>query len=158
MNQTQLTTLKAALLAETDPSIVAARATATRDDRVIVAFYNAAASPAVAAWSVAAPIDSIDDAPDYSAFDTIVAGKRDSWGFFLARPRNFARNKIRKWVTDVWGTGANARAILTAGTESAKRIEVVIGGTNKTTDTITALDRDYIGLVTLDDMTALWKL
>ena len=42
----QLTTLKAAIFAETDAAIVAARTPATRDDRVIAAFYNQEAVPA----------------------------------------------------------------------------------------------------------------
>jgi hypothetical protein len=41
-----LQTLKAAILAETDAAVVAARTPATRDDRVIAAFYNQEAVPA----------------------------------------------------------------------------------------------------------------
>ncbi len=41
----QLTTLKAAIFAETDAAIVAARTPATRDDRVISAFYNQETAP-----------------------------------------------------------------------------------------------------------------
>lgn len=42
----QLQVLKAAILAETDAAIVAARTPATRDDRVIAAFYNQKNVPA----------------------------------------------------------------------------------------------------------------
>lgn len=155
LTQQQLDTFKTALLTETDAAVVAARTPATRDDRVIVAFYNAAS--ATIAWRTAASIEAVDDAPNYSNYDTLAAGKRDSWALFLTRPRDFTRQKVRNWVTDVWGAAtasSNSEAILQAGTETALRIEDVLGGTVRTTGTVSALDRAYVGTITLDEVSA----
>ena len=110
------------------------------------------ASPVVKAWSVTVDPKDMDDAPDYTTFDAISAGKRDSWGFLLARPRDFNRNKVRKWVTDIWGNstaGSNSEAILLAGLVNATAAEVAIGGATKTTGTVSGLDRTYLGGVTV---------
>jgi len=110
------------------------------------------ASPVVKAWSTTVNQNDMDDAPDYTTFDAISAGKRDSWGFLLARPRDFNRNKVRKWVTDIWGNstaGSNSEAILLAGLVNATAAEVAIGGATKTTGTVSGLDRTYLGGVTV---------
>lgn len=93
-----------------------------------------------------------DDAPDYSTFDSLAAGKRDSWGFFLQNTRDFTRNKTRKWITDIWGpanAASNAEAILLSGTEKARVIEVVLGSSVKTTGTVSAIARNYVGSIDL---------
>ena len=110
------------------------------------------ASPVVKAWSTTVNQNDMDDAPDYTTFDAISAGKRDSWGFLLARPRDFNRNKVRKWVTDIWGNataGSNSEVILQAGLVNATAAEVAIGGSTKTTGTVSGLDRTYLGGVTV---------
>jgi len=122
---------------------------------------SSAANPVVKAWHTAvAPVD-MDDAPDYTSFDAISAGKRDSWGFLLARPRDFNRGKVRKWITDVWGNataGSNAEAILQAGLVNATAAEVAIGGTTKTTGTVSGLDRNYIGGVTVQEVNGMFSV
>lgn len=147
----QLQTLKTAILAETDPSVVQWRAPATRDDRSLADWYNAAST--TAAWGTAVAVESVDDAVDYSTYDTLSAGKRDSWALFIARPRDFARNKTRKWTEDVFGaSSANAVAVLQAAIVKARRIEVVFGGNTKTSSGLSALDRSYVGTVGLEDI------
>ena len=124
----------------------------------IAATLSSAASPAVKAWKTAVPPTDSDDAVDYSTFDSIVAGKRDSWGFFLAFPRDFTRSKVRKWITDVFGNAtanSNAEAVLLAGTENAKLVETIIGGTSRNTGTVTALDRSFQGTVSIQDVSDL---
>ena len=49
--------------------------------------------PLMPGWITNQPEANSDDAPDYSTFDTIRAGKRESWGFFLAR-HAISRNKV----------------------------------------------------------------
>jgi hypothetical protein len=75
---------------------------------------------------------------------------------FIGQPsRDFNRNKVRKWITDIWGNAtaaSNAEAILLAGTEKASRAEVVFGGATKTTGTVAALDRAWIGDVQITDV------
>lgn len=144
--------LKSAILA--DPTL-AAMATATDYDGITNAL-NLDASPVVKAWLTAAPARAIDEACNWTQFDTIQAGKRDSWtGRFFAFDRDFTRNKVRAWVTDVWGNatvGSNAEAILLAGTENASRAEGIIGGTVRTTNDVSALERDWTGEISVYDI------
>lgn len=149
----QLPTLKAAILAETDPTFVALRnggATGAMAD-----WYNV--ESATSAWSTSVAPTTTDDAPDYGTFDTIVAGKRDSWGFFLAFTRDFSRGKVRKWVTDVWGNataGSNAEAILQAGTRKALRGEMLFGGSVAATGTVSATKLNWQGTISNEDVIA----
>jgi hypothetical protein len=148
----QIATLKAFVLASVDAQIVDAR---TRGDTFLLAqALNKDAAPAVSAWRTAVTPQEADAAPSYSAFDAIVAGKRESWGFFLRYSRDFSKNKIRAWITDVWGTataGSNAEAVLQAGAENASVAENAIGGTSRTTGTVSALDRNLVGDLTQAD-------
>ena len=110
-------------------------------------------------WLTAVTAQVADEAPNYTSYDTLAQGKRDSWARFLAADtRSFAKNKVRAWVTDVWGTataGSNAEAVLLAGTEAATNAQVLLGGTVKTTGTVTATDRVYDGIVTTPEVTRL---
>jgi hypothetical protein len=114
------------------------------------AWCNAARSPAVAAWGTSVTAQTSDEAAVYTAYDSLAAGKRDSWNLFLRSNRNFGTNKIRNWVTDVWGNataGSVAESILLAATESATNAQNALGGSSKTTGTVTALDRSFTGQV-----------
>jgi len=122
---------------------------------------STAASPITKAWATSVSADVLDDAPDYSTFDTIAAGKRDSWGFLLARSRDFTRSKTRKWITDIWGNataGSNAEAILQAALVNATGAEVAIGGTVVSTGTVSGLKRDYIGGISVGEVNALMSV
>jgi hypothetical protein len=130
----------------------------TTDYNRLVTELNKAS--ATVAWKVSVAPADLDDAPDYSTFDTIAAGKRDSWAFLLNFPRDLTRNKTRKWITDVWGNataGSNAESILLAGTEPATVAQNVIGGSTKVTGTVSALDRSYIGLISLNDIVEMFN-
>lgn len=143
---TQRLAIKAAILA--DPVLASKISGPTADYWAIECALNEYTT--TDAWKVSVPVDASDEAADYSTFDSIAAGKRDSWSFFLRIPRNYARTKVRKWITDVWGSataGSNAENILKVGIEKARRVEVIIGGATKTTGTLTALDRDFVGEV-----------
>ena len=149
----QIQTLKAAILAETNATFVALRTSGATG--AMAEWYNVAINPVQKAWITNQPPQDSDDAPDYSTFDSISAGKRESWGFFLAYPRDFTRNKVRKWVTDVWGNAtaaSNAEAILQAATRNATRGEVVFGGTTRTTGTVSALQLDRVGTLSNEDV------
>jgi hypothetical protein len=60
----QLAILKAAILAETDSAVVTARTPATRDDRVIAAFYNQPSTFYV--WKSSVDTETIFDAIDWA--------------------------------------------------------------------------------------------
>jgi hypothetical protein len=150
----QIATLKAGVIA--NPTAAAMRTAG--DVYSLHLWLNAPTDPAVLAWRNNVPPQDADQAPSYSTFDSIVAGKRDSWGFFLAFPRDFARAKVRNWVVDVWGSAgaaSNAEAILLAGTEPATNAEAIFGGTQRTTGTVSALDRLLPGAIIESDVNQL---
>lgn len=151
LTSTQLGVLKAYVQA----NATAAAYLAAQDVSSLHAWCNAPASPNVMAWRVLVPPQESDEAPSYSTYDTLAAGKRDSWGRFLGFPRDYTKAKVRNWVEDIWGAAAagnNAEKILQAGTERATNAQVALGGINRQTSTVTALDRAFPGLVEESDV------
>jgi hypothetical protein len=150
----QFTTLVAALRASVDSTVV--NALAIGNNVALTDWCNAAAAGPVKAWSTSALAQDIDEACDWTQFDTIQAGKRDSWGFFLALPtRDFTKNKVRKWVTDVWGNATGslpAVAILQAATFNASNAENILGGTTRTTGDVSALELNWTGTIVREDL------
>ena len=109
-------------------------------------------------WLQAADPLSIEEAPSYTTYDSLGQGKRDSWLLFLRNARDFGRNKVRAWVVDVWGSataGSNAEAVLQAATANATRAQIALGGSAKTTGTVTAYDTAYEQDVDVIDATKL---
>jgi hypothetical protein len=149
----QLTTLKAAILAETDAGVVAARA--IRNDTALVAWCNSAGP--VDAWQDSmSALTLFEDGTDVTKFDGLSAGKRDAWDLMLRfAPIDFSRQKNRKAVLDVWGD-ANSVAVLQACRRKATRAEVYItpniGGNQATTNTVTALKLNWSGQVSLNEL------
>lgn len=159
LDSTQKATIKTYIAGQGD---LAPLASGPTTDRVaLVAALNANANPNVTAWRSKVTPAEMDEAADYTVFDAIAAGKRDSWGFMIAFARDFTRNKVRKWVTDVWGNataGSAAESILQAGTEKASRAENVFGGTSITVGTVTALKRNWEGDVTVQDIAEMYNV
>lgn len=127
---------------------------ASGDTFALLDLLNGANVPATNAWRTDVSAQEADTAPDYSGFDTIPAGKRESWGFFLNFNRDFTQDKVRKWIIDVWGAAtpnSDSAAILNAGVEPATTAQVVLSGQNKTTGTVSALARNFAGQVTIAD-------
>lgn len=118
------------------------------DTVALLEWLNGAATPAVLAWRhQVAPVE-MDQAANYTAFDSLTAGKRAAWPLMLGYTRDFRRNKTRNAVTDIWGAataGSVAESILLAGTASATNTQVALGGTAKSTGTVTATDYSYSG-------------
>lgn len=151
MTPEQRTILAAALRSNPATTQLAA----DRNDSAIKGWLDAEAVPTAKAWITAQPIADTDDAPDYSTFDGLLPGKRDSWNFFLRQPRDFSRNKVRKWVTDVWGAAtanSNAEAILLAATRKATNCELIFGGTDATTGAVTAKKLTFEGSASIEDI------
>jgi len=153
MNSTQLLQLKGIILAETDPTFVGYRDAG--GSGFMAEWFNTKTT--TDAWKSASAND-LDEAADYASFDTIAAGKRDAWKLFLDRaPRDLAKNKLRKVITDVWGNatvGSISESILQAGLEKATRLELLMGNTSATTGTVTGVKRDWIGTVSFSDIDA----
>lgn len=140
--------LAAAIIAE--PAVAAFLATG--DDGSIAAYYNAPASPTQLAWLTSVSSRALDEGADYSAFDSVAAGKRDAWALFLQyAPRDMSKNKNRKAVTDVWGNatgGSISESILQASTRKATRVEVLFGGNVASTGAVSALKLNWEGRIT----------
>jgi hypothetical protein len=153
MTPQQLATLKAAIIADA----TAGPLRTAGDTFSLLAWCNGAKA-ATPAWRVSVPIQDSDEAATYTTYDSLVAGKRDSWAIFLKFNRNFSKNKVRNWITDVWGNAtANSisEAILQAGTENATNAQAALGGTSRTTGTVTALDRSFTDLVSQPEINVL---
>lgn len=141
LSNARLTTLKGAILAETDPVFVALRD--AQASAAMASWYNQGAAPAELAWGVAVDRRTIDEAATYTTFDALAAGKRDLWRLFLeGAPRDMGKSKNRNVVIDVWGAATAssiAEAVLQASTRNISRAEKLLGGsTTATTGTVTA--------------------
>lgn len=149
----QIQTLKTFVNASTVPAIVAARSAGATYDLSLL--LSAPAAPVVKAWRIDVSAKDLDEGADYSAFDSIVPGKRDAWAMFLQySPRDMSKNRNRKVITDVWGNataGSIAESVLNGCIENANVAEAVIGGSTVATGTVSALKRDYIGPISQTD-------
>ena len=154
LNTQETAALKAAIAAETNATFRDYRTEGATG--LMAEWYNANFSPATLAWRTNVPPEDSDEAPSYSAFDTLQQGKRDSWVVFLKFPRNFTKNKVRRWVVDVWGDAtqnSNAAAILDAGTRRITRAENALGGTTTATQgVVTARVLTWEGPLTNEDV------
>lgn len=124
------------------------------DSVSVLQWLNAARSPATLAWYISAPALAVEEAPTYTTYDSFAQGKRDSWQLFLRSPRDFTRAKVRNWVVDVWGAatgGSNAEAVLLAATFNASNAQHALGGTTRSTGTVTALDLSFPFSISQDD-------
>ena len=74
------------------------------------------------------------------------AGKRDSWAIFLQFTQDFTPDKVRIWITDVWGAAiaaSIAESILTVGVKKATNAQLALGGVIKVTGTVSAIVRSF---------------
>lgn len=152
MTPAQINTLKTFVAQSSDPAIIAARTSGATYDLALLL----SAPSATRAWRTSAPAADLDDAATYTTFDGLAQGKRDEWAIFLQyAPRDMSKAKNRNVVTDVWGPAIAAsvsESVLTAGTEFANVAEAAIGGPQRTTGTVAALARNYVGEVSQDDV------
>ena len=150
MTETQYQTLAAALRAETDAGVVAAMA--IRNDVYLAEWCNA--DSAVAAWQSSMTNRLLFEAGDVTKFDGLSAGKRDSWKLLLEfAPIDFARNKMRKAVTDIWGN-TDSVAVLKDCTRKATNAEKYLGGNSATENTVTALKLTAPGNISISDVSS----
>ena len=92
------------------------------------------------------------EAGDVTKFDGLSAGKRDSWKLLLEfAPIDFARNKMRKAVTDIWGN-TDSVAVLQACTRKATNAEKYLGGNSATENTVTALKLNWTGTISYSEI------
>lgn len=139
-----------AINAEIDPGVVACRQ--ARDDGCIATYYAALTS--TKAWRSAMPAREMFESTNLTAFDGLTAGKRDSWKLMMDNsPIDFTRAKMRSAVNDVWGA-TDRDVILNAATEFASRFEMLYGGNSATTGGVTAIKRNLIYPVNINDVSS----
>lgn len=151
----QIVTLRAAVIADATAHALQAAGNLAG----LLAWCNGASG--TLAWISAVPVIDAEEAPSYTTYDTLAQGKRDSWLVFLRSARDFSRAKVRNWIVDVWGNataGSNAEAVLQAGTVQATNAELKFGGPTRTTGTVTAVARSWVGVVSETECKKLiWK-
>ena len=144
----QMQTLAAKLRAETNIDVVDAMS--IRNDVLLTQWCNTAS--AQDAWNPSMTNKMLFEATDVAKFDNLTAGKRDAWRLMLEfAPVDFARNKMRKAVTDTWGN-TDSIPVLQACVRKATHGEQYIGGTSATENTVTAWKLNYSGNVSIDDV------
>jgi hypothetical protein len=152
LTNAQLVALRAAIFA--NPT--AAALLQAGDTTGLLAWCNALTT--TRRWLSAAPVLEIEEAPGYTTYGSLTQGARDSWALFLRNPRDFGRNRVRAWVTSIWGAAdasSNAEAILLAGTALASNAQVALGGVSRGTGTVTALANAYDEDITILEATRL---
>jgi hypothetical protein len=148
LSKAQQTTLRNALAAETNPTVV--DALAIRNDVALTEWCNGAS--ATDAWIAYCDRRTMFESMDVTKYDGLTAGKRDAWRVMMENgPLDFGRNKLRTAVVDVWGN-VDSVNVLTNLREKATRAEAYIGGAPKTTNTISAIDRAYVGALSINEV------
>ena len=151
----QKVTLKAAILAEAP----LAAAVAIRDDTAISVYCNTAANPAQKAWREAVPARDIFDATVLTEYIARSAAERQGYDLMLSMQTvDASRARIRSAVVDIFSgaTNSTSRAlVLNAMTENATWCEQKLGGTNATTDGISAWRRNWTGVLRPDEISNL---
>lgn len=149
MTPEQLTTLKAALLAATAPTVVAAL---TAGDHITLENWCNTATTTLA-WNTEATSRDMFEAMDVAKYDNITqAGKREAWRIMLDfAPVDFSRSKNRKAVQDIWGD-TDSVAVLQAMRRPATNVELLMGSTDATTNTVTAKKLNWVGTVSYTEI------
>lgn len=148
LTDNQLQTLAAGIRAETNQACV--DALAIRNDVAMSEWVNGAS--AQDAWNPAMTGKLLFEASNIGKFDNLTAGKRDAWRMMLEfAPIDFARNKMRKAVTDTWGA-TDSIAVLQACTRKATNGEKYLGGTEATENTVTAWKLNVSGNIAMNEI------
>lgn len=158
MTNGQKNTLRTAILAE--PAL--ATAVSIRDDMAIANYCNAAATPTQKAWKEIYSAADLFSATVLTEYIARSAAERQGYDLLISMAGNMgidpSRAKIRNAIADIFSGASNSTsraAILNNMTQDATWAEVKIGGTNATTDTVTAWRRNWTGILTVSDISAL---
>lgn len=121
------------------------------DDRVIADWYNQV-NGVTKAWRVEVPKQTLFEAMNLTTYDNLTAGKRDAWSLVMSMaPINATNANLRQGIVDIFGK-TDSVAILNACLEYARNCELVFGTTSKTTNNVVGVVRDYVGEISLDDV------
>lgn len=144
----QQTTLANAIKAETTAEVIAALA--IRNDVFLAQWCNQAST--TDAWNSEMTATDLFQAMDVAKFDNLTAGKRDAWRLMLDfAPINCTRNTNRKAILDIWGA-TDSVSVLNSCIRKATKAEKYIGGNSATTNTVTALKLNWVGIIEITEL------
>lgn len=158
LTTTQLQTLRTAALA--DPT--AAAIITAGDTFSMQAWLNAKQTPTVKAWKTRYSGDDLYNAHKPVEYIARSAAERSAFDLMIARTVDPSKNVIRKGIEDIFSGVFNSTsraAILNDMQENATRAEAFIGGATQVTatDSISGLNRDFVGLVSTDGARAVMQ-
>lgn len=154
LTHSQLIDVKDALLASTDPQVQ--NWVSIRNDTALAEWLNSAS--AVNAWRNDVSGSELSDEMKYNLYDTITAAKRDAWAILVGKQNcDFTKVNIRKAITDIWAAEQQAD-LLNVGVEKASQLEVILGYSNVTTGPVTAAKREYVGEITVSEVSLAFSL
>lgn len=143
LTDAQKATLATYLRASVNPTL--APLVTARNDVGIAAWLNTAT--ATDAWQPSVTRAMHFEATDVAKYDNLTAGKRDAWRLMQDNaPLDLSRNKLRKATLDVWGV-TDSVSVLQAFVRKATNGELVFGGNDDTTNTVTAKKLDVPGTI-----------
>lgn len=113
LTDAQLATLRADILANTDPDVVAALE--IRNDNAITAWYNGDSTFVV--WRTEVPVSEYRDGLVWTEVDTVTAGSARIWEWVTGQmtlPLETGKATVRQGLADAWGSQTTTRANLIA--------------------------------------------
>lgn len=141
----QKNTLRTAI--QTEPALAAAYA--IRDDQTIAAYCNATASPVQKVWRTTYSADDLFQATALTEYIARSAAERQAYDLLVAiGTMDPTKGKLRSGIVDIFSGSTNSTsraAILNDMTRNATWCEQKLGGTNATTDVVTAWRSNWTG-------------
>lgn len=150
LSNAQLTALKNNILANPNVSAWVAGGV----DNSVKDWYNQ--NTVTMAWKSSFSSDDLLDAVKFPEYLARSNAERQAFDLLVTKGSfNPEKASYRKAIADIFSGATNSTsrvAILTAMTEPATNAEVLFGGNNVTTDTVTALKRNWTGKITDSDV------
>lgn len=167
MTPQQLTTLKAAILADTAPAVVTART--DRNDPEVARLYNLPAAPDYFIWRDSVTWDEImQNGFDWVLVDNLAAGKARIWEWLFRNTQtamNATKANIRAGVAECWKGSApmnDQRGVVFGHCQKrATKCEKVFAtgaGTSTTVDGVGPADGTFFGDISGNDVSAALNL
>jgi hypothetical protein len=150
LNAIQLQLLATALRASTNPDIVAWIDPNVRRDDLVAEWLNSASGQK--GWKPSVSRQTLFDAMNLSAYDSIAAGKRETWAFVMDQaPVDATKQNLRDGIVDVFPQ-TDALTMLEVCLEDATHGQLIFDAVEAVTAGKTGLIRDFTGQFSVDDV------